>query len=120
MGKLFPAFSKKAGQVVTVFAFLPAAAGRQGWHPRCSLRSRGVRRDPPTGGADVPSRISWTARCLRRVTHLKIYQNISKAQLFIMPGATHFMLREEYSLFNQIVERFLGTPFNRPATRNLL
>ena len=24
MGKLFPAFSKKAGQVVTVFAFTPA------------------------------------------------------------------------------------------------
>jgi pimeloyl-ACP methyl ester carboxylesterase len=51
---------------------------------------------------------------------VKIYQNISKAQLFIMPGATHFMLREEYSLFNQIVEHFLGTPFKRPTTRELL
>jgi hypothetical protein len=30
------------------------------------------------------------------------------------------MLREEYSLFNQIVERFLGTPFKRPTTRKLL
>ena len=51
---------------------------------------------------------------------LEIYQNIPKAQLFIMPGATHFMLREEYSLFNQIVERFLDNPFKRPTTKELL
>jgi pimeloyl-ACP methyl ester carboxylesterase len=51
---------------------------------------------------------------------LEIYQNIPKAQLFIMPGATHFMLREEYLLFNQIVERFLDNPFERPTTKELL
>lgn len=51
---------------------------------------------------------------------LKIYQNIPKAQLFIMPGATHFMLREEYKLFNQIVERFLDAPFKKPTTREEL
>jgi len=51
---------------------------------------------------------------------LEIYQNIPKAQLFIMPGATHFMLREEYSLFNQMVERFLDSPFKRPTTKELL
>jgi pimeloyl-ACP methyl ester carboxylesterase len=51
---------------------------------------------------------------------LEIYQNIPRAQLFIMPGATHFMLREEYSLFNQIVERFLDNPFKRPTTKELL
>ena len=51
---------------------------------------------------------------------LDIYQNIPKAQLFIMPGATHFMLREEYSLFNQIAERFLDNPFKKPTTRELL
>jgi pimeloyl-ACP methyl ester carboxylesterase len=48
---------------------------------------------------------------------LDIYQNIPKAQLFIMPGATHFMLREEYSIFNQIAERFLNNPFKRPTTK---
>jgi pimeloyl-ACP methyl ester carboxylesterase len=48
---------------------------------------------------------------------LEIYQNIPKAQLFIMPGATHFMLREEYKLFNQIAERFLDNPFRRPTTK---
>lgn len=51
---------------------------------------------------------------------LDIYQNIPKAQLFIMPGATHFMLREEYRLFNQIAERFLNNPFKRPTTREEL
>jgi pimeloyl-ACP methyl ester carboxylesterase len=48
---------------------------------------------------------------------LEIYQNIPKAQLFIMPGATHFMLREEYKLFNQIAELFLDNPFRRPTTK---
>jgi pimeloyl-ACP methyl ester carboxylesterase len=51
---------------------------------------------------------------------LDIYQNIPKAQLFIMPGATHFMLREEYKLFNQIAERFLDNPFKRPTTKEQL
>jgi pimeloyl-ACP methyl ester carboxylesterase len=51
---------------------------------------------------------------------LDIYQNIPKAQLFIMPGATQFMLRDEYSLFNQITERFLDNPFKRPTTKELL
>jgi pimeloyl-ACP methyl ester carboxylesterase len=51
---------------------------------------------------------------------LDIYQNIPKAQLFIMPGATLFMLREEYRLFNQIAERFLDNPFKRPTTKELL
>jgi pimeloyl-ACP methyl ester carboxylesterase len=51
---------------------------------------------------------------------LEIYQNIPNSQLFIMPGATHFMLRDEYSLFNQITERFLDNPFKRPTTKELL
>jgi pimeloyl-ACP methyl ester carboxylesterase len=51
---------------------------------------------------------------------LEIYQSIPNSQLFIMPGATHFMLREEYSLFNQIAERFLDNPFKRPTTKELL
>jgi pimeloyl-ACP methyl ester carboxylesterase len=51
---------------------------------------------------------------------LDIYKNIPKAQLFIMPGATHFMLREEYRLFNQIIERFLDNPFKRSTTKEQL
>jgi len=48
---------------------------------------------------------------------IDIYHHIPKAQLFIMPGATHFMLREEHVLFNQILERFLDSPFKRPTTK---
>jgi pimeloyl-ACP methyl ester carboxylesterase len=48
---------------------------------------------------------------------IDIYHHIPKAQLFIMPGATHFMLREEYALFNQIVELFFSSPFKRPTTK---
>jgi pimeloyl-ACP methyl ester carboxylesterase len=51
---------------------------------------------------------------------LEIYQNIPKAQLFIMPGTTHFMLRQEHALFNQIAERFLNEPFKRPTTRAII
>lgn len=51
---------------------------------------------------------------------LEIYQNIPKAQLFIMPGATHFMLRSNYSLFNQIVGNFLNKPFTRPTTKEVI
>ena len=48
---------------------------------------------------------------------LDIYHHIPNAHLFIMPGATHFMLREEYALFNQMVERFFKNPFTRPTTK---
>jgi hypothetical protein len=44
MGKLFPAFSKKAGQVVTLFAFAPAPKIVLEWymHPDTHLRSASV------------------------------------------------------------------------------
>ena len=48
---------------------------------------------------------------------LDIYHHIPNAHLLIMPCATHFMLREEYALFNQMVERFLDNPFKRPTTK---
>jgi len=51
---------------------------------------------------------------------LEIYQNIPKAQLFIMPGATHFMIRSEHELLNQMANRFLSNPFKRPTTKEIL
>lgn len=48
---------------------------------------------------------------------LEIYNNIPKAQLFVMPGATHRMYREEPELFNQIALRFLENPFKRPTPK---
>jgi len=56
-----------------------------------------------------------------RLEHiLEIYQNIPKAQLFIMPGATHLMIRHEHELLNQISNKFLSNPFKRPTTKKLL
>ena len=47
---------------------------------------------------------------------LEMYRALPKANLLVMPGATHRMLREEYQLFNQMCQRFLDKPFKRPAT----
>ncbi len=51
---------------------------------------------------------------------LEIYENISNAQLFVMPGATHFMIRDEYELFNMMTNRFLASPFTRPKSKEVL
>ena len=51
---------------------------------------------------------------------LEIYENIPKAQLFVMPGATHFMIRDEHELFNMMVDRFLSNPFKRPKSKQVL
>tara|TARA_B110000046_G_C12990082_1_gene397454 strand:- start:666 stop:1538 length:873 start_codon:yes stop_codon:yes gene_type:complete len=51
---------------------------------------------------------------------LEIYENIPKAQLFIMPGATHFMIRSEHEFLNQIANRFLSNPFKRPTTKEII
>lgn len=51
---------------------------------------------------------------------LEIYENILNAQLFVMPGATHFMIRDEYELFNMMTNRFLAKPFSRPRSKDVL
>ena len=51
---------------------------------------------------------------------LQIYENIPNAQLFVMPGATHFMIRDEHELFNMMTNRFLSKPFTRPRSKEVL
>jgi len=51
---------------------------------------------------------------------LQIYEHIPKAQLFVMPGATHFMIRDEHELYNMMANRFLSNPFSRPTSKNVL
>lgn len=51
---------------------------------------------------------------------LEIYENIPNAHLFVMPGATHFMLKDEHELFNYMADRFLKAPFERPTSREVL
>lgn len=45
-----------------------------------------------------------------------IFKNLPNGQLFIMPGATHGMVRQEAALYNQIAEQFLSRP---PLQRTL-
>jgi len=51
---------------------------------------------------------------------LEIYEHIPNAHLFVMPGATHFMLRDEHELFNYMSDRFFREPFERPTSREVL
>lgn len=51
---------------------------------------------------------------------LTIYENIPNAHLFIMPGATHFMIEEKPELYNQIGGDFLAQPFKRPTSEETL
>lgn len=51
---------------------------------------------------------------IRRKHSLEMYENIPKAQLCTMPGETHFAPASSPKLFNEIVNRFLSKPFNRP------
>jgi len=51
---------------------------------------------------------------------LEIYEHIPSAHLFVMPGATHFMLRDEHELFNTMSDRFFREPFERPTSREVL
>lgn len=51
---------------------------------------------------------------------VKIFQNIPKANLFIMPGATHFGSYEKPDLFNKVLEDFFEKPFSIKATTDIL
>jgi pimeloyl-ACP methyl ester carboxylesterase len=48
---------------------------------------------------------------------IEIYRNIPKAQLAILPGATHFNHQKQYERYNSIAERFLRQAFARPTAK---
>jgi hypothetical protein len=52
---------------------------------------------------------------VRQEHYLAIFRHLPRAQLFIVPGATHSGL-PTHDLFNQVVERFLDQPFARPTS----
>ncbi|MFT3796356.1 alpha/beta fold hydrolase [Flavobacterium sp.] len=51
---------------------------------------------------------------------IKIFQNIPKANLFIMPGATHFGSYEKTDLFFKVLDDFFTAPFSTKATTDIL
>jgi pimeloyl-ACP methyl ester carboxylesterase len=58
---------------------------------------------------------------LFRTEHiLEIYRALPNANLVVLPGATHFALREDPKMFNYLVERFLINPFKRPTSRAVI
>ena len=45
---------------------------------------------------------------------INIFRNIPNAQLFVMPGATHYGASEKPGLFNIILSDFFQSPFKKP------
>jgi pimeloyl-ACP methyl ester carboxylesterase len=56
---------------------------------------------------------------IRTEHFLEIYRNISKAQLGIIPGSTHFFPFQQPDAYNAMAERFLRQPFTRPTTKGV-
>lgn len=51
---------------------------------------------------------------------LLMFQTLPKAHLAIFPGETHFTPDANPALFNSTVENFLGEPYSRPDTRDIM
>ena len=48
---------------------------------------------------------------------IEIYRNVPKAQLAILPGATHFNNQKHYQTYSAFAEHFLANLFSRPTAR---
>jgi pimeloyl-ACP methyl ester carboxylesterase len=56
-----------------------------------------------------------------RLEHsLKIFYNIENANLFVMPGASHFGSVEKPELFNMVLLDFLNKPFSKLTTYEIM
>ncbi len=64
--------------------------------------------------------ISGDRDAIRLEHSLKIFYNIANANLFIMPGATHYGSVEKPELFNWVVSDFFNRPFSKVSTVDLL
>lgn len=57
---------------------------------------------------------------IRSQHSLEIFDNLPNAHLAILPGQTHWAPVMDPDGFNQVVEKFLATPFTRPTSREIL
>jgi pimeloyl-ACP methyl ester carboxylesterase len=56
-----------------------------------------------------------------RLDHsIKIFESIPNANLFVMPGATHFGAYQKPDLFNSVLLDFLTSPFSKLSTVDIL
>ncbi|MET3025369.1 alpha/beta hydrolase [Flavobacterium sp. UW10123] len=51
---------------------------------------------------------------IRNEHTVEIFENLSKAQLCILPGETHFAPASNPEVFNAVANKFLSEPFKRP------
>jgi pimeloyl-ACP methyl ester carboxylesterase len=51
---------------------------------------------------------------------VEIFENLPHAHLAILPGSTHWAPETDPVEFNALVERFFGTPYARPESRDIL
>ncbi len=73
------------------------------------------------GTISIPALVMAGDRDIIREEHtLKIYQNLQKAHLAIFPGETHFTPATNPQLFNSTVDKFMGQPFTRPNSSDML
>lgn len=47
---------------------------------------------------------------------IEIFRAIPKSQLCVMPGSTHFALRQNAAVFNETIQRFFSNPFEMPKS----
>jgi len=57
---------------------------------------------------------------IRNEHTLQIFSAISNSQLSILPGTTHFIAEEQFSLFLQIASTFFSKPFAMPSTVEIM
>ena len=63
----------------------------------------------------APVMIMCGDRDLIQLPHIiEIFRGIPKSNLCVLPGSTHFALRQNAKVFNETIERFFSTPFKMP------
>lgn len=51
------------------------------------------------------------------ISHIvEIFRAIPKSQLSVLPGSTHFALRQNATVFNETIQRFFNKPFEMPKS----
>ena len=67
------------------------------------------------GGVKSPVFLMTGDRDLILLDHIQeIYMSLPKVQLCVMPGSTHFALRENSQVFNESIHRFFKNEFSTP------
>lgn len=79
------------------------------YHPHISMKD--------LNNIKVPVLVMSGDRDMIRLSHIiEIFRGIPKSQLAVLPGSTHGALRQNASVFNDILYKFFSQPFKMPDT----